>query len=80
MGQNGRRMGPVDTGARFNVAFQVVGVQLDQTGGEEGLPSQSTAPCGTSLPWLMIGDHPIRRVRLPRTGLLGQNKRGIGKD
>ncbi len=35
MGDDGRRARPVDAGSRLKMSLQVVGVQLDQTGGEQ---------------------------------------------
>ena len=79
MGDDGGGMGPVDLGARLDVAFQVVGVQLDQAGHHQIAVAVDRArrhcrACGD------VRDQAIDEAQAAAQDFARQDQRGIGKN
>jgi hypothetical protein len=71
-------MGPVDLGARLDMAFQIVGMQLDQAGHHQ-IAAAVDGARRNGRTRLDCADHAVGKMKAAAKGLTGQNKQGIGK-
>ena len=79
MGDDRRAVGPVDLGARLHVALKVVGVQLDQPGGEVAALAIDRS-FGQGGAFRDIGDHPVTQHHAAGDHRIGQDDFGIGEN
>ena len=79
MGEDGGGVGPVHAGARLHVAFQIVGVQLDQTG-RDVIPAAVDGPRGNRVAFGDPGDVVALKMQRAAHHPVGQDQVGIGKN
>ncbi|OIQ74874.1 hypothetical protein GALL_434710 [mine drainage metagenome] len=79
MRNNSAGVGPVDLGARLNVAFQIVGVQLDQPRCNQVALAIHRAHRNAGAVG-NLGDMAIHHTHSAPARFVGQNQRGVGED
>ena len=77
MGDDRRSMRPVHAGARLDMAFQIVGMQLDQAGDQQIPLAILTARNATCA---HVGDYPVADQQMPLHGPVWQDKYGVVQD
>lgn len=78
MGDQGGQMRPIHIGARLDMAFDIVGVQLDQTGDDEITPAIQSAS-GNMIPFGDLGNHALFDCYSPRDHPICQDKPRISE-
>ena len=79
VGEDGRRLGPAHAGARLEVALEIVGVELDQAGGEDSRRRSPRRRRRRAAPVSIAAMRPSRSARLPVTRLGLEDEAGVGE-
>ena len=78
MGKKSRQMGPIDLGARLDVAFDIVGMQLHKTRKHQ-IPAAIQSPSWDAIPFSDFGNDTRFNRDRPKRYPIWQNKLSIGK-
>ena len=78
VGQQGGKMRPIDFGARLDMAFDIVGVQLHQPR-QNQVPAAIQSACRDAVPFSDVGNDARFDCDGPEGNAVWQNKLRIGK-